>query len=360
MAKIWRLLDPGPLQAWRQMALDAVVIRARSENRVPDTIRFMEFSPHTALVGYHQAIDLEIRRDVCEELGIEYNRRMTGGGAIYMDSRQLGWEICIGRDNPALATDPGQIYRQLSAVVIETLSQFGIQANFRPVNDVEVGGRKISGTGGTEWGEALIYQGTLLVDFDVETMLKVLRLPIQKLSDKEVSSFRQRTVTLHELLGEAPPMEQVKAAMVSALETVLQVKAEPENLTAEELKEWEEIQENYRQPDWIDRRKPPRSGHEMVSASFKAPGGMIKASLVVDPAAKRIRRAFLTGDFFVYPERAVMDLEAVLKEAPADLGRLYQLVQNHYAEGNRYFGVQVDDWINVFEQALNHSFSTSQ
>lgn len=52
-----------------------------------------------------------------------------------------------------------------------------------------------------------------------------------------------------------------------------------------------------------------------------------------------------------------MDLEALLKEAPADLGSLYQMLQNHYAEGNRYFGVQADDWMNVFEQALEQSFS---
>lgn len=353
--KKWRLLDPGPLPSWRQMALDAVVIRARAEHRVPDTIRFMEFSPHAALVGYHQAIDLEVRRDVCEKLGIEYNRRITGGGAIYLDSRQLGWEICIVKDNPDLPTDPGQIYRQLSEVVIETLSRWDIRANFRPVNDVEVEGRKISGTGGTEWGEALIYQGTLLVDFDVETMLQVLRLPIEKLTDKEISSFRQRTVTLRELLGEAPPMMQVKAAMVSALETVLHVEVEPQDLTLEEIEEWEAIQKEYRQPDWIDRRKPPAAGHEVLTGSVKAPGGLIKASLVVDPAVGRIRRAFLTGDFFVYPERAVMDLEALLKEAPADLNRLHDMVQNHYAEGNRYIGVQVEDWMRVFEQALKVS-----
>lgn len=358
--KTWRLLDPGPLPAWRQMALDAVVIRARAEHRVPDTFRFMEFSPHAVLVGYHQSLALEVHQEECIARGIEMNRRITGGGAIYLDARQLGWEICIGKDNPVLPVDPGKIYQKLSAVVVETLAAWGISANFRPVNDVEVAGRKVSGTGGTEWGDALIYQGTLLVDFDVETMLSVLKLPIEKLTDKVVSSFQQRTVTLRELLGSTPPMEVVKAAMTGAVQKVLGVQLEPSSLTAAEQAEWESISENYRTAEWIDRRKPPVQGHELRTASLKAPGGLLKASLLIDPAANRIRRAFLTGDFFAYPERSVMDLEALLKEASTELNHLERLLQSHYAEGNQYIGVAVEDWLKVFEQAIDSEIPVNQ
>lgn len=358
--KTWRLLDPGPLPAWRQMALDAVVIRARAEHRVPDTLRFMQFSPHAVLVGYHQALALEVHQEECIARGIEMNRRITGGGAIYLDSRQLGWEICIGKDNPLLQVEPGKIYQQLSAVVVESLAAWGIKANFRPVNDVEVDGRKISGTGGTEWGEALIYQGTLLVDFDVETMLSVLKLPIEKLTDKVVSSFQQRTVTLRELLGQVPPMEVVKATMVQAVQSVLGIQLEPSSLTAEEQTEWESIQDKYRSMDWIDRRKPPAGGQELRVAAVKAPGGLIKASLLVDLSAKRIRRAFLTGDFFAYPERSVMDLEAQLKEASTELNSLERLLREHYAQGNQYIGVAVEDWLKLFEQAIYSAIPVSQ
>lgn len=358
--KTWRVIDPGPLPAWRQMALDAVVIRARAEHRVPDTFRFMEFSPHTVLVGYHQALDLEVWREACIARGIELNRRITGGGAIYMDSRQLGWELCISKENPVLHVDPGQIYRQLSQVVVETLSTFGIAAQFRPVNDVEVNGRKISGTGGTQWGNALIYQGTLLVDFDVETMLSVLKLPIEKLTDKVVSSFQQRTVTLRELLGEAPPITLVKNAMLRAVEQVLGVHLQTSSLSREEQTEWELIQHDYQKWDWIDRRKPPVGGQELRTASVKAQGGLMKATLILDPKANRIRRAFLTGDFFAYPERSVMDLEALLKEAPANLENLQELISTHYAEGNQYIGVQVEDWLRLLELAIQPPVSISQ
>lgn len=348
----WRLIDPGPLPAWQQMALDAVVIRARAAQKVPDTLRFMEFDPHTVLVGHHQAVDWEVDRAACERLGVEINRRITGGGAIYMDRRQLGWEMCLGRNNPALPSDSHQIYRTLSQVVIEALGRFGIDARFRPVNDVEVNGRKISGTGGVEWGEAMIYQGTLLVEFDVDTMLQVLKLPIEKLTDKEVASFRQRTVTMAELLGAVPPMAEVKASVRSALESVLGITLKPEALSAQEEDEWIKTQDDYRLKSWIDRRRPPEGSYAVHSAAFKAPGGLLRAYLQVDTARRRIRRAFLTGDFFALPDRAPLDLEASLKDCPLDLDAVRNRIRHHLEDGNRYLGVEEDHWVEVIHRAL--------
>ncbi len=352
MTSPWRLLDPGPLPAWRQMALDAVVIRHRAGEKTPNTLRFMEFEPHAVLVGYHQSLDLELRRDVASELGIELGRRITGGGAIYMDTRQLGWELCLGQNAEPFATNSDVIYRRLSEIVIQALKRWGISAHFRPVNDVEVQGRKISGTGGTQWGSALIYQGTLLVDFDVMTMLKVLKLPIEKLTDKVTQSFRERIVTMAELIGQAPPMEDVKMAIADALQTMLGVELVPGSLTSEEKEDWLANEGQYRDSAWIDFRRPPRTAYRLEEFSYKAQGGLIRASLQLDEARQRIQRAFITGDFFVEPSRAVLDLEALLKDAPMRIDALLQRVRQHYATGPKYLGVTEEDWVNLLQKPL--------
>ncbi len=352
MANRWRLLDLGPLPAWRQMALDAVVIRHRAQGKTPNTLRFMQFQPHAALVGYHQALSREIHQDVAHRLGIELGRRITGGGAIYMDARQLGWEICLGQEVDALSVDPDAVYRTLSEIVVQALKRWDIPAQFRPVNDVEVKGRKISGTGGVQWDSAFIYQGTLLVDFDVATMLQVLKLPIEKLTDKVIRSFQERVVTMAELLGQAPPMMEVKAAIIEALERVLDVELVPGVLTEEEEQDWLTSQESYRQPDWIDRRRPPHPDYRLVEVAYKAPGGLMRAALQLDESRQRIQRAFITGDFFVEPHRAVLDLEAELKDAPMQVGALQQRIHRHYAAGPKYLGVTEEHWMNLLRKAL--------
>lgn len=353
VAEAWRLLDPGPLPAWQQMALDAVVIRHRSQGSTMNTLRFMEFQPHTVLVGYHQDVDQEIHRTVAERRGIDISRRITGGGTIYMDARQLGWEFCLGRDAGVFGPEPDSIYRKLSQVVVETLNHWKIPARFRPVNDVEVNGRKISGTGGVQFGDAVIYQGTLLIEFDVETMLETLKLPIQKLTDKVVRSFQERVVTMAELLGDAPAMSCVKAMIAEKTQEILGISLEKTGLTTAEEMDWIEGREAYRSSEWIELRRAPKPSYRVVEVSHKAPGGLLRLSLEIDDKFRRIRKMFLTGDFFVTPTRAVYDLEALMKDAPARMDVVHDRIRSHLASGATYLGVAEADWIDLFARALS-------
>ncbi len=89
----WRLLDTPPMTAAENMALDETLLELKGAGSTPNTIRFLQFSPRSVLVGYHQSVAEEIREDYCRKEGIEINRRTTGGGAILFDENQLGWEI---------------------------------------------------------------------------------------------------------------------------------------------------------------------------------------------------------------------------------------------------------------------------
>ena len=96
----------------------------------------------------------------------------------------------------------------------KALRSLGIDASFRPVNDIEVHGRKISGTGGTEIRDAFLFQGTLLVDLNIQVMLRALRVPTEKLKDKEIDSLKERMTCLRWELGKVPPVEEIKSAII--------------------------------------------------------------------------------------------------------------------------------------------------
>ena len=84
------------------------------------------------------------------------------------------------------------------------LRHLGVRAHFRPRNDIEIQGRKISGTGGTELSGAILFQGTVLVDFDVDEMLRALRIPTEKLQDKEIESVKERVTCFEMGIGPIP------------------------------------------------------------------------------------------------------------------------------------------------------------
>jgi lipoate-protein ligase A len=66
------------------------MIEARKSGRIPDTIGSCAFP--TALIGRHRCCRGD-RPDYCRSHGIGIVRRITGGGAIYFDEGQLGWEL---------------------------------------------------------------------------------------------------------------------------------------------------------------------------------------------------------------------------------------------------------------------------
>ncbi|MCK5240758.1 MAG: lipoate--protein ligase family protein, partial [Candidatus Thorarchaeota archaeon] len=185
----WRILDTGVLSGAENMALDDAILECRSSGGTPNTLRFLQFDPATVLVGFHQSIAQEVRLEYCKRHGVDVNRRITGGGTILFTPTCLGWEIFADKSTPSIDEmryDLDKLARLVCSGTVAGLRKLGVDAEFRPRNDIEVNGRKISGTGGTERGGAFMYQGTLLIDFDVNLMLRTLRIPIEKLADKEI------------------------------------------------------------------------------------------------------------------------------------------------------------------------------
>ena len=155
----WRLIDTGPRSAAENMALDEVFLELKAEKRMPHTFRFLQFSHPTVLVGHHQSVEEEVRLDYCRTRGIEINRRLTGGGALYWGKLELGWEFYLSKTDPRIPSTIEELYRMMGEASALGLRHLGIQAYSRPRNDIEIHGRKISGTGGTELSGAILFQG---------------------------------------------------------------------------------------------------------------------------------------------------------------------------------------------------------
>ena len=311
----WRLLDTGAQDAPHNMALEKVLLASSADGTAPNTLHILEFFP-CVLLGYNQSVSEEIEEGYCNQNGIEINRRISGGGCIYMDDGTLGWEIIAKKNAPNIPGNIEDMYRKLCGGVINALSEFGIKADYRPLNDVEVGGRKISGTGGTELSDSFIFHGTVLVDFHADIMVKALKAPLKKLDDKQVADFKMRTVCMRELLGYIPPMADVKERLTDAFAEMLGVKFEAGGLTSGETEALNMELPLFSSEEWIYGRHVRPRKNSFNIFEHKAEGGLIRVSLLLDDSRGYIKSAFITGDFFAYPERGILALESALKNAP--------------------------------------------
>ncbi|MBT8101166.1 MAG: lipoate--protein ligase family protein, partial [Gammaproteobacteria bacterium] len=105
MGNPFRLIDTGVREGRANIAFDAALIEERQAGNVPDTIRFLSFPP-TALIGRHQDLSAEVDLDYCRANNIGTVRRITGGGAIYLDEGQIGWELVFHRASLGIAALP--------------------------------------------------------------------------------------------------------------------------------------------------------------------------------------------------------------------------------------------------------------
>lgn len=325
----FRVLDSAPCSAAEHMALDEVIIGAHSQGHIPNTLRFLQFNP-CVLVGAFQNTLLEVNVPYCQHHGIDINRRITGGGSLYWGRREIGWELYAGKNTPGIPRQVEGMYRLLCEAMARGLGTLGLAAAYRPVNDIEIQGRKIAGTGGTELAASFVFQCSLLVDFDVEQMLRVLRLPLEKLSDKAVKSMRERVTSLQEQLGYVPEASLIKHAIITGLQKTLGYDFTAGGLTSLETDRLSEYLPYFQSEDWIYGNAGRVVNTVDCLANYKAPGGLIRIQMRLDEGFRVIKYLFISGDFFAYPARVINDLETALKNTPVDRSRIADRIRNFF------------------------------
>ena len=291
-------------------------------------------SPYVC-TGYFQDVEQEVEVELCRQSGIPIFRREVGGGAVYLDGEQLFYQLILHRDNPLVPAGWEAFYRRFLQAPIEAYRALGIPAEYRPVNDILAGTRKISGNGAGEIGDYYVLVGNLIADFDYQMMARVLRVPDEKFRDKVYHTLQDNLSTVKREVGSLPPREDLwdlLAAQFQAIlgplpvETVVDAewRAQVDTLAATLLSdEWTFRKNRQRQ----SRAVTIRSGVQVRHKMYKAPGGLIRATVEVQDGV--LAAVALSGDFFFYPAERLSDLESALvgtrlDEAEAAIGRFYE------------------------------------
>ena len=350
--KPFRVIATGLRGGRANIAFDQALIEARREEKIPDTIRFLRFRP-SALVGIHQYLSHELKLDYCKAHGIETVRRITGGGGLYFDEGQIGWELVFDRATLGVM-DLAEVTRRICEAAALGLQKLGVPAHYRPRNDIEVEGRKISGTGGFFEGNLIFYQGTLLIDFDPAKMLACLNVPAEKVAKRAIDSAAQRIITMREVLGGAlPDLDTIYHGLVAGFAEGLGITPTWGEITdyEEELAE-RAFREEIGTDAYVSLLDAPPADDALVSASLTGRGGSVRADIRLEgPHRDRIREALITGDFFITPPRVVFDLEAALRGLNvADAG---EAVERFFSQTpTDFLSLSAGDFRQVIEMAL--------
>jgi len=254
MIEEWRLIELTINDAYMNMAIDEAILTMIQKGKSPNTIRFYRWNPSAVSIGYFQSLIDEVNVEACKQLNVDIVRRITGGGAVYHDyNGEITYSVIAYKEK--LPEDILESYHVLCNGIVLGLKKLGLNPAFKPINDIVVNGKKISGNAQTRKLNAILQHGTILIDVDVEKMFKVLKVSDEKIKDKMIKSVKERVTSIKNELGKEVNFNEVGEALKKGFEEALNIKLSLGKLTEEEKALAEKLKvEKYSTKEWLYKR----------------------------------------------------------------------------------------------------------
>ena len=333
MKRMWRYIDEKGMSASSGLATDDYITRIHQDDKSKfgGILRLYNYADHCALIGRFQDLNAEIDIEYCQKNRIGFGRRQTGGGAIMMGEDQLG--ICFTSNQQHFSWEHiRELYSKLSEPIVRTLKDFGINAAFRSKNDLEVNRKKIAGLGVyVSPGGAFQFHASLLNDIDIPQMLKLLKIPIQKFSDKrKVQSVESRITSIQKEMGYKPKMWELKGKIRDSYASFFGVDFIEEQINAFEKQEIAELQsKRYENEEWLWQRSPQSDMNGM--SLKKTSAGLLRTYIGLK--GENIKSVLITGDF-LDQEKEFKAIESRLKWSPLDKNHIEKIVNEVFDQSN--------------------------
>ena len=207
----WEILRPGTLPTALNVALDQHLLEQVQAGRRGPTLRFWDWEDKATVIGSYQSYANELHPEGVAEHGIDVVRRISGGGAMFMEGGNCVTYSLYAPDSLVAGLSYEQSYAFLDQWVLQALGELGVQAWYKPINDITSTGGKIGGAAQKRVPGAILHHVTMSYDIDADKMMEVLRVGQAKISDKGIRSAKKRVDPLRRQTGES--REGIIAAM---------------------------------------------------------------------------------------------------------------------------------------------------
>lgn len=237
-----KILKFKKLNPYLNMAIDEANLNFIKSDEI--ILRFFGWEPPSVSIGIFQKIK-DINIDYLKENNIPLVRRPTGGKGVYHDY-ELTYSIVIPYTHQLFKLDIIELYKEISKVFIDSLKEFGINANltqksgnekgfcFSSQNyyEVSVNKKKIIGSAQRRKKEGILQQGSIPIEIDYEKVKRIFYL-------EDVSTF----ISLKEL-NKSIDIENLQEVLIKNFIKFFSVEYEIKENYQDEIKKSEYILNN--------------------------------------------------------------------------------------------------------------------
>jgi lipoate-protein ligase A len=199
---VFDVIPPVTMAPVMHVALDEVLSHEVAAGRRGPLLRIWDWDSPLVVIGSFQSVRNEIDSAAAEKYGIDVVRRISGGGAMFMEPGNcITYSLVVP---PSLVDGMSfiQSYAFLDAWVVEALGKVGVNARYVPINDIASDKGKIGGAAQKRFvAGAVLHHATMAYDIDAEKMTQVIRIGREKISDKGIRSAVKRVDPMRSQTG---------------------------------------------------------------------------------------------------------------------------------------------------------------
>ena len=248
---VFDVIPPKVLHPAMHVALDEVIAKEVAAGVRAPTLRFWDWDSPLVVIGSFQSVRNEVDPDGAAQHGIDVVRRVSGGGAMFMEPGNTITYSLVVPTSLVEGLSFERSYSFLDDWVIGALADVGVAAHFVPLNDIVSDRGKIGGAAQKRFAAgAVLHHVTMAYDIDAAKMLEVLRIGREKLSDKGTASANKRVDPMRSQTGLA------RDAILESFATSFarRYRTEDADYTVEELAEAQHLVDTkFATPEWTYR-----------------------------------------------------------------------------------------------------------
>jgi len=154
---------------------DAELFRRLEQTGTDETLRFWERRQPAVILGALGKVERDVHEDVCRRDNVPIVRRLSGGGAVVVGQGCLNYSLLFSLEHWPELRSVKDSYSIILNRIVECLNLASLAV--RGTSDLAIGQYKISGNAQRRGRRALLHHGTVLYDFDVNSMERYLKYP---------------------------------------------------------------------------------------------------------------------------------------------------------------------------------------
>src|SRR6266581_5452467 len=160
------------------LACDEALLDLCDQGLAGELLRFWEPARYFVVLGYACKVAQEVNLSYCQLSAIPVLRRCTGGGTVLQGPGCLNYSLILrieesGPLHSIPAANEFIMSRHRTAIASLVHGPVELQGH----TDLAIGGLKFSGNAQRRKKWCLIFHGTFLLNFDIETIAKALPMP---------------------------------------------------------------------------------------------------------------------------------------------------------------------------------------